>query len=106
MPESRDWTVTVTHSPNAAEGPMESVVATAVPARDPAEAVRRAVDMVTELGDRHGGSWAVRQGLAEDALDPDADNAAQRKFKVYPLDDAESVRRTEIQTTDDNENQQ
>jgi hypothetical protein len=102
MPDSRDWTVTVTHSPNADQGPMESVVATAVPARDPPEAVRRAVDTVTELGDRYGGSWEVRAGLAEDALDPDADKAAQRKFKAYPLDDAEPVRRNEIQATDDN----
>lgn len=104
--QSRDWTVTVTHSPNADDGPMESVVATGVPAPDPVEAVRRAVDMVSDLSERHGGTWSVRWALAEDALDADADGAEQRKFHVYPNDERETVRRTEIQTTDDSDNQQ
>ena len=102
--QSRDWTVTVTHSPNADDGPVESIVATGVPAPDPVEAVRRAVDMADDLSSRHGGTWSVRWALAKDALDPDADGAEQRKFKVYPLDDAETIRRTAIQPNDDNDN--
>lgn len=76
-----EYLVTVVNSGDAREGPLEDVLAT-IKAPGPEEAVRRAIDLVEEIGEREDAiSHRVRAGLAEE----------NDRFHVYRADTLKAV---------------
>jgi len=76
-----EYLVTVVHSSNTTEGPLESVLTT-VKAPSPEDAVRRAKDLVSETADRDRAvTHRVRAGLAEDG----------DEFRTYRADSITTV---------------
>lgn len=81
-----EYLVTVVHSTDAWEGPLESVLAT-LKAPDPKEAVRRAIGLVEGIGEREDAiSHRVRAELAEE----------NDRFHVYRADTLKAVQNGDV----------
>lgn len=88
---SVEYLVTVVHSTDAREGPLETILTT-IKAPDPESAVRRAKSLVEATADRDdAATHRVRAGLAEDS----------DHFRTYRADTMATVRTDE---DDDNDN--